>query len=250
MKCLIIEDEYNAFNYLQSMLQRVVPQVEIMGHEDSVEGAVNWLAKNSHPDVVFMDIQLSDGKSFEIFQHVQVNAPIIFTTAYDQYAVNAFKYNSVDYLLKPIHQDDLAAAIEKFERQQFSFDQGMADRLKSLMEPARKKNRCLVKKARHYEYIDVKDIAFVHSEDGITFLYTFDKARHAYSKPVEKLMEVLDEEQFYQISRAQIINVDAIAKVHPHLNQRMKVEPLAGLAGVDLVVTRLKAKGFREWLDR
>jgi len=251
MNCIIIEDEYNAYAYLQKLLTMLIPDVQILSHIESVEGAVNWFSQNVHPNLVFMDIQLSDGKSFEIFNHVQINAPIIFTTAYDQYALDAFKYNSIDYLLKPIHKTDLQKSLGKYQKQHFAFDTKLSEQIKSLFatNEKKKKNRCLVKKANHYEYIDVKDIAYVYSEDGITFLHTFDKQRHIYSKSVEKLMDMLDEEQFFQISRSQIINISAIEKIHPLLNQRMKIEIHAKHGNPELVVNRTKIKEFRAWLD-
>lgn len=251
MKCIIIEDEYNAYAYLQTMLRKLMPEAEILGQIESVEDTVNWFNTNAHPDLVFLDIQLSDGKSFEIFNHIQINAPIIFTTAYDQFALDAFKYNSIDYLLKPIHQDDLAKSLEKYRKQHFSFDVRMSEQLKGIFEQRekKKKHRCLIKKANHYEYIDVKDIAYVNSEDGITFLHTFSKQRHIYSKSVEKLMDMLDERQFFQISRSQIINIEAIEKIHPYLNQRMKIEVASSVGEANMVVNRSKVKAFRIWLD-
>lgn len=251
MKYLIIEDEYNAFLYLQKLLNNLMPEAELLQHIESVEESVNWFMQNVHPDLVFLDIQLSDGKSFEIFNHIQINAPIIFTTAYDQFALEAFKYNSIDYLLKPIHQDDLGKSLNKFKKQRFSFDTQFSEQIQRIFQQQarKKKHRCLVKKANHFEYIDVKDIAYVNSEDGITFLHTFGKQRHIYSKSVEKLMLMLDEQQFFQISRSQIINIAAIQKVHPFLNQRMKIEIAPQLGNPNLIVNRTKIKEFRVWLD-
>lgn len=251
MTCVIIEDEYNAYIYLESLLKKLVPDVYIIMHLESVEDAVNWFSDHPHPNLVFMDIQLSDGKSFEIFNHIQINAPIIFTTAYDQFALDAFKYNSIDYLLKPIHLSDLKKSLDKYHKQQFAFDAKLSERIIGMLnlQDKRKKHRCLVKKAKHFEYIEVKQIAFVNSDDGITFLHTFDKQRHIYSKSIEKLMDMLDEKQFFQISRSQIINIDAIQKVYPFFNQRLKIEVAPNLISIDLVVNRTKVKAFRSWMD-
>ncbi|MEM1328233.1 MAG: LytTR family DNA-binding domain-containing protein [Bacteroidota bacterium] len=251
MTAIIIEDEINAYQYLSSSLQKVRSQLEILVHLESVEDSLNWLSSNPHPDLVFMDIQLSDGLSFEIFNHVSIESAIIFTTAYDQYAIDAFKFNSIDYLLKPIHIKDLTAAIDKFERAQFQINTQLTDQIKRLFasKTAAKKNRCLVKKGNHYEFVEVDDIAFVQSEDGLTFLHTFNGQRHIYTKTVEALMELLSEAQFFQINRAQIVNISAIQKIHPYFNQRMKIEPLPKFGEAELLVSRSRVPAFKVWMD-
>ncbi|MEM9888728.1 MAG: LytTR family DNA-binding domain-containing protein [Bacteroidota bacterium] len=251
MTAIIIEDEINAYQYLSTSLRKIRPAIQILAHLDSVEDGLNWLSENAHPDLVFMDIQLSDGLSFEIFSHIQINASIIFTTAYDQYAIDAFKFNSIDYLLKPIHIKDLQVAIEKFEKTQFQINTELAAQIKTLFtqKTAHKKNRCLVKKGNHYEFVDVNEIAYVNSEDGITFLHTFSNQRHIYSKTVEKLMSMLDEQKFFQINRGQIINVAAIQKVHPYFNQRMKIELQERMKDMELLVSRSKVNSFKAWID-
>jgi len=251
MTAIIIEDEINAYQYLTTMLKKIRPNIQILEHLDSVEDSLNWLSNNGHPDLVFMDIQLSDGLSFEIFNHIQINASIIFTTAYDQYAIDAFKFNSIDYLLKPIHVKDLQAAIEKFEQTQFQINVQLATQIKQLFaqKTESKKNRCLVKKGNHYEFVDVDEIAYVNSEDGITFLHTFTNQRHIYSKTVENLISVLDEQKFFQINRGQIININAIQKIHPYFNQRMKIELQERLKEIELLVSRSKVNLFKNWVD-
>ena len=249
MKVVIVEDEYNAYEYLKLLLNGFEDKVDIVQHIESVEQAVNWFTSNSHPDLVFMDIQLSDGKSFEIFNHVQINAPIIFTTAYDQYAIDAFKHNGIDYLLKPIEREELFESIKRFKRHNFSFNTQLTEKINKSFSQNQKKHRCLVKKANHYEYIDVKEIAFVHSEDGITFLHTFDNKRHIYSKSLERLYALLDHEMFFQISRSQILNINAIDKIHPYFNQRLKVDIKANPNKIEIVVNRSKTSQFKDWLD-
>jgi len=146
MKVIIIEDEINAYEYLKIILSKTGQDIEILVHLDSVQDAVNWLNQYPAPDLVFLDIQLADGLSFEIFNHVEVKAPIIFTTAFDQYAIDAFKFNSIDYLLKPIHIDDLKKAIKKYQDYHASSVPDLSAQLQSLMGNfnKRKKNRCLV----------------------------------------------------------------------------------------------------------
>ncbi|MEM0992595.1 MAG: LytTR family DNA-binding domain-containing protein [Bacteroidota bacterium] len=251
MTAIIIEDEINAYQYLVSMLQKVRPPLQILAHLDSVEDSLNWLGNHPHPDLVFLDIQLSDGLSFEIFNHLHIDASIIFTTAYDQYAIDAFKFNSIDYLLKPIHKKDLRAAIEKFEQAQFQINARLSDQIKQLFaqQTAQKKNRCLVKKGTHYEFVSVRDIAYVNSEDGITFLHTFSNQRHIYAKTVENLMSMLEEQVFFQINRGQIVNINAIQKVHPYFNQRMKIELQDRIKDMELLVSRSKVNLFKAWVD-
>jgi two-component system response regulator LytT len=251
MNILIIEDEINAFEYLQTIILKVKPEAHVLAHLESVEDSVNWLSQNDSPDLIFLDIELSDGLSFEIFQHVVIEAPVIFTTAYDQYAIEAFKVNSIDYLLKPIHVNDLAKAIEKFERFRPQGTSEFTEHIKSLFNTVNqpKKQRCLVKKGNHFEFISISDIAYVNSEEGITFLHTFKGQRHIYSNTVEGLMGSLDTRQFFQINRGQIVNIDAIKKIHPHFNSRMKLELSNTNGKTEFLVSRSKLPTFRAWVD-
>jgi DNA-binding LytR/AlgR family response regulator len=249
MKILIVEDEINAFQYLRDSILKIRPDVHILAHLESVEDTVNWLLANPSPDLVFLDIELADGRSFEIFEHVQVEAPIIFTTAYDQYAIEAFKLNSIGYLLKPIHVDDLRKALEKYERTRP--DTQLPAQLQAVFSQLnqQKKQRCLVKKGNHFEFINIAGIACVHSDDGLTFLYTFEGQRHLYANTVEGLMAGLDGQQFFQINRGQIVNINAIQKMHPYFNQRMKLDLSVNVPGVEFLVSRSNLQGFREWVD-
>ncbi|MEZ5042298.1 MAG: LytTR family DNA-binding domain-containing protein [Saprospiraceae bacterium] len=251
MNALIIEDEINAFEYLKALLQKIEPSASILAHLDSVEDSINWLFKNEAPDLLFMDIQLADGLCFEIFNHVEVKTPIIFTTAFDQYAIEAFKVNSIDYLLKPINPEDLAQALQKFNSQQGHLKTHLNQQLQSVFANLnkQKKHRCLVKRANHFEFIEVVDIAFVYSENSITFLHTFDGKRHLYNNTVEGLVKTLDETLFFQISRNQIVNINAIQKIHPYFNQRLKLELKLPAEGFDFLVSRSKISQFKEWID-
>lgn len=251
MKILIVEDEINAFQYLRDILKKVRPDIQILAHLESVEDAVNWLMDNESPDLIFLDIELSDGRSFEIFEHVEVEAPVIFTTAYDQYAIEAFKLNSIGYLLKPIHVDDLRKTLDKFERTRPSLNVQLSAQLQSVFGKLnqQKKLRCLVKKGNHFEFINMADIACVHSDEGLTFLHTFQGQRHLYTNTVEGLMASLDSQAFFQINRGQIVNINAIKKIHPYFNQRMKLELSVLVTGVEFLVSRSCLQGFKEWVD-
>ena len=254
MNILSIEDEVNAFEYLKSLLHRVKPNINQLDNIDTVQGALNYLQEyQDQLDLIFMDIQLADGLSFEIFNHINVTKPIIFTTAYDQYALNAFKVHSVDYLLKPIHIDDLKKALDRYHTLYTEKNDVAASKLQEMIQSLNKpkKNRCLVKHGGHYEYVDVKDISYVNSEDSITFLHTSNGQRHIYSKTIESLFAELDSSHFYQINRSQIININAIHEVHPYLNQRLKVLLDIKLkAKPDFIVSRNRMMHFKEWLDQ
>ena len=253
MRVVTIEDEINAYEYLISLLQKIDTDIKVVAHHESVKKAVNYFQNNNDYDLVFMDIQIADGLSFEIFNHVNLDKPVIFTTAYDEYAIEAFKVHSVDYLLKPISLDDLKRSIEKFKN---IFDPVMNPSTENLMNVIRdlnrpKKNRCLVKKGGHYEYINVTDIAYVNSEDSLTFLHTFDGSRYIYSKTVEQLFSELDHNEFFQINRSQIVQSNALKEIHPFLNQRLKlILNLPVSADSNFIVSRQRLTSFKEWLDR
>lgn len=252
MNVLIIEDEVNAFNYLKLILQKVRPDYTILKHLESVEDAINWLFQNDHPDLIFLDIQLSDGLSFEIFKHIDVTCPIIFTTAFDQYAIEAFKVNSIDYLLKPIHTDDLQRAINKLEAQQKVSTKDWTPQLDQIFAQLnpQKKRRFLVKRGQHFEFINSQDIAFVSSEDSVTLLHTFQQQRHIYPNTVEEISRNLDPKQFFQINRSHIINIEAIHKAHNYFNQRLKLELLPTVkTEAELVVSRAKVQALKLWMD-
>lgn len=247
MKTLIVEDEINACEYLRSLIAKHMPDCEVVDHLDSVQETINWLHKNPEPELIFLDIQLSDGISFEIFNHVNITCPIIFTTAYDQFALQAFKVNSIDYLLKPISDEDLKAAHTKLLQRT---EHHQTDQLQQLMNSlsAGPKNRFLVKKGNHFEFINVDQIAYIDSEDGMTFLYSNDGKRHIYTKTLQVLMGQLDQDKFFQINRKQIINIENITKIHPYLNQRLKIE-LNLSTEQEFIVARNRMTEFKDWVD-
>ena len=251
MKVLIIEDEKNAYDYLSGLIKRANPTVAISDQLESVEEAVNWFTEGHEIDLVFLDIELSDGLSFEIFQHVEVKAPIIFTTAYDQYAIEAFKVNSIGYLLKPINQLELNQALEKYEKYRPKDLDAFSSQLRSIFGQGQnvKKQRCLVKKSNHFEFIQIKEIAFIHSDHGLTFLHTFNGERHLYNNTIEGLYQELDTKQFFQINRGQIVNIEAIKKIHPYFNHRMKLDLQTTKSNIEFLVSRSKLSEFKTWLD-
>lgn len=253
MDVVIIEDEINAFEYLRSLLKKIDAGISIKAHIDSIRSSVNFFQSNNDFDLVFMDIQIADGLSFEIFNHINLTKPVIFTTAYDQYAIDAFKVHSVDYLLKPIHFDDLKQSIDKyhsfFNSAENHDSRVIAEMLERFHKP--KKNRCLVKKGGHFEYVNVEDIAYVISQDSMTFLFTKTGMRYIYSKSIEQLFDELDPASFFRINRSQIVNSHSVKEIHPYLNQRLKIFlNVQHSAEHEFVVSRKRMTAFKEWMDQ
>ena len=254
MKLVIIEDEYHAHQHLVSLIKEIEPQAEILEILDSVEDAVTWFRHHPQPDLIFMDIQLADGLSFEIFGQVDLAAPVIFTTAFDQYTLKAFKVNSVDYLLKPVEPAELRAAINKFgevyQTAVPAFDQGAMQRL---FDNLRAKNtfrsRFLIKKGQTWQSVPVEEIAHLYSEDGLTFAMDRQKRRYQLDLSLEKLQDELDPHRFFRINRKQIVAFSSIEKIHSWFNHRMKVN-LQPQEPFESIVSRDKVKHFKEWLDR
>ena len=253
MKIAIIEDEINAYEYLVRILSKVESNIQVVKHCETIKASVNYFQSNPDIDLVLMDIQLADGISFEIFNHTKIEAPIIFITAFDNYAIDAFKLNSIDYLLKPVDEEDLSRALSKYHQY---FDEPQIN-INSLIEsiqtgrPAKRKHRFLVKKGNHFEYIDVQDVALVASEDSITFLFSIDGHRHIYSKTLEYLIAELPEDHFFQISRNAIVHIRSIKEIHPFHNQRLLVKLDNKLEReLQLIVSRGRVSNFKEWVDQ
>lgn len=255
MKTLIIEDEQFAVNKLKSLIHQYDSKIEILDQLDTVEDTVEWLSQNKPPDLIFLDIHLADGLSFEIFEQTEVNCPIIFTTAYDQYAIQAFKTKSVDYLLKPIKFEDLKIALDKF-KDMFGIkpQKGLSEdmhALASLIQSQQKsyKTRFLVKAGNLIKTISITDVAYFITEDRSTLIVLKDKHRYVINYTLDELENMLDPHQFTRANRQFIINIDAIFKIHPWFKGRLKLE-LTPPQNIDLVISAEKTKPFKEWLDR
>lgn len=244
MKILLIEDELPAARQLTKLLQAQVPGCTILDTLDSVEGAVRWLRAFPAPELIFMDIQIADGLSFDVFRQVDVTAPVIFTTAFDQYAVQAFKVNAVDYLLKPVDPEDLRKAVERVQTRQAPVD------LQSLVryfQPASYKDRFLVKSGQHMAFISTTEVAFFRSSDGLTQAHLFSGKKYFVDHSLEELDQLLDPRQFFRVSRSTTVRAEAIRKIHPHLNGRLKLDTEPA-APEDLFVSRDRAGDFKTWL--
>jgi len=252
-KILIIEDEKPAAEWLQQLISKLDDSISIFGVIDSVRGAVEWFRQNSAPDLVFMDIQLADGLSFEIFEQVKVPCPVIFTTAYEEYAVKAFKVNSVDYLLKPIAFDELESAFQKFLNQakkEETVQLVTLDLLNKVREMLRKqyKTRFIIKVGEHLKSIPVEDIQFFYSLDKATFLCTSDFKTYIVDYSLDRISEMVDEHRFFRINRKYILSNQSIADIVFYSNSRLKIK-LKKPDEESIIVSRDKVAAFKEWLD-
>lgn len=249
MNIIIIEDEKPAARLLQRKVEKLGLQVNEMLH--SVEEAVHWFQNNTHPDLIFLDIQLSDGLSFEIFETIDIKSAVIFTTAYDEYALRAFKLNSIDYLLKPIDEDDLEVAINKFKQrnqpQNLSLDFEMIKRM--LVNPAEKefKKRFTVKIGQQLKLIDIQEVECFFSQDKGTYLHTLDNRDYLLDGTLEQLETELNPEDFYRVSRKFIVPMKAIKEIQMHSNSRLKLV-LPTYKDDEVIVARERVADFKEWI--
>ena len=254
MTTLIIEDEKPAARLLQRKLEKLDIAVETMLH--SVEESVHWFSNNEHPDLIFLDIQLSDGLSFEIFEKINIQSAIIFTTAYDEYALKAFKLNSIDYLLKPIDEDDLEEAVTKFKNRipkansgnqnlQLDFEQ-IRQMLSNPFEKSYKK-RFTVKIGQHLKVITTDEIECFFSENKGTYIHTFDNRNYLIDSTLEVLEQELDMKDFFRVSRKFIIPLTAIKEIQVYTNSRLKVI-LPTYKEDEVIVSREKVQDFKSWL--
>ncbi len=251
MKVLIVEDEKAAGSRLVRMVREIRPHYQILTQLESVQNAVSYLSEQGCPDLIFMDIQLGDGLSFNIFNQIEVKCPIIFTTAFNQYALKAFKVNSIDYLLKPIDPQELALAIQKFEQLQFpatNFSPAMISSLIEAIQGQRYKDRFLVKAGKSLRYVTADQIAFFYSEDGLAFVLDRNGQRLMVDSTLESIESAVDPKKFFRINRKALVHIESIQRIHPHLNNRLKLDTDPG-APFDFIVAREKASSFKQWLD-
>jgi len=248
MNVVIVEDEKPAARRLERMLTKLNMNVIIMLH--SVETAINWFNANEHPDIIFLDIQLSDGLSFEIFEEIDVKSAIIFTTAYDEYALKAFKLNSIDYLLKPIDDDELATAIRKYSELQKQQSAVKINELKTLLQPtvANYKSRFSVKIGQHIKLIPVQSIECFYSENKSTYLFTNEKRSYMVDMPLEQLTDLLNPELFYRVNRTYFVSINYIQDIVSYTNSRLQLK-LNSYSEEPIIVSRERVKEFKKWLD-
>lgn len=256
MNVLIIEDEPFAQQELIRLLQEQDPAITVSKSIDSVDESIAWL--NDHQeevDLIFMDIQLSDGLSFEIFNKTEVKPPVIFTTAYDEYAIKAFKVNSIDYLLKPIDEEDLARALNKFEkwqapaaRPQAFFSGSQLEQVLSLYKPSYK-SRLVVKLGDRIKHVEAGEIAYFYSEDKVSFIITTANERFIVNYSLEQLESMMDPGSFYRLNRKYIAHIKAIESIDKYFNSRLKIG-LKPPVEDDVLISRTKVSDFLNWLER
>ncbi|MHA4741765.1 LytR/AlgR family response regulator transcription factor [Dyadobacter sp. MSC1_007] len=247
MNYLIVEDERFAYEELKRMMTELRPGYILEKRTKSVIDTIAFL-KTSDVDLILMDIRLADGNCFEIFNHVEVITPVIFTTAYDEHAIKAFKLNSIDYLLKPFDEKELESALNKFENifHNHSYKAGRKNFEQIL--PARAKNRFLISKGENYHYIETKDIAHFYSEEGVVFLHTFGDKRHIVNYTLDQIEQQLDNRLFFRVSRNCIGNVKAIENVAKYFNSRLQLS-FSPACPHEVLVSRIRVPDFLKWMD-
>jgi DNA-binding LytR/AlgR family response regulator len=252
MKVIIIEDETPAAKQLTKLLLAISDEIEIIKQLDSVSSAVQYFQSAPAADLIFMDIQLADGLSFDIFSQVQIKTPVIFTTAFDQYTLKAFKVNSIDYLLKPIDESGLKLAVEKYQELYHKKNPDFSEKLMKLladMNTAKYKERLLVKRGQQLSYIKTEAIAFCYADGKLCFAVDFNNNKHLLDLNLSQLEEQLQPSKFYRINRHLLVNIDAIKKVHTWLGGRLKLE-ISPATDAETVVSRERVNGFKEWLGQ
>ncbi len=250
-KILIIEDEIPAVKRLKSLINKYMVDAEILEDLDSVETSILWFEKHEQPDLIFMDIQLADGQSFDIFEHVEVTAPVIFITAYNDYAIKAFDVNGLDYLLKPIDVDRFQTAVSRFTKLQ-KFSKPNQPNYTNLLEQLRQKDnyksRFLIKQGEQFSIVQVENIAFFQFIDGYTHLFTYENKKFIIDESIEQLSKILSPNHFFQVNRKTILNIKSIDKIVSWFNSRLKVTTKP-VAPDEIVVSRDRVKGFKGFLE-
>ncbi len=254
MTVLLIEDEPQAAVLLEKLIKAIVPDGRVLAKIDTVKSAVHWLRSNPAPDLILLDIQLADGISFSIFDQCDVTSPVIFTTAYDEYALKAFKVNSIDYILKPVDERELRAALKKLD--------SLAGVKNSLSEKAieniglavqmltkKYKERFVIKVGEHLKSVEVMDIIFFFSLEKTTFAQTKDGRKHILDFTIEQLDGLLNPDRFFRINRKYLVAADSIQDMISYTNSRLKLV-LKTSDDSDIIVARERVQEFKDWLDR
>ncbi|HZE84037.1 MAG TPA: LytTR family DNA-binding domain-containing protein [Puia sp.] len=260
MRVVIIEDEIPAATRLARMLQSADGSIEIVKSLDSVESSVKYLQAAADIDLIFMDIQLADGLSFTIFQQIKLNTPVIFTTAFDQYTLKAFKVNSLDYLLKPIDEHELKQAVEKYRQLYPRTDkhmnrpaaEGLSEKIEKLvqeMTATKYKERLLIKRGQQLHYLKTGATAYYYADGKLCYAIDFKGSSYMLDNNLNQLEELLTPTQFFRVNRQLLVNIESIKKIHTWLGGRLKLE-LAPPTDADTIVSRERVNGFKEWLGQ
>lgn len=247
MKVLIVEDETAAFDILVNILKDIDSTIQVLANTESVSQTVKWLRGNPKPDLILMDIHLSDGSSFLIFEHIEVNTPIIFTTAYDEYAIDAFKQNSIDYLLKPIKYADLTRALDKFERLSNVDVVNYLFRLSKLSPVSRYKDKMLIPLKDKLLPIDLKDVSCFYTTDKNTEVYLRDGKSYPYSSTLEQIYLSLNSTDFYRANKQYIISKDSVLDITIWFDNRLLIT-LDIDVPEQIYVSKNRAAEFKNWI--
>lgn len=260
MNILIVEDEDLAVKKLKKTLLSVDESANVVGEADSIKSTVSWLENNPSPDLILMDIELADGQSFEIFNHVQVKSPVIFITSYDEYALKAFKVNSVDYLLKPVQKEDLSLALDKYRQMKkmyaaekeasssISID-ALVKELQQKLQTKEYRKRFLVKHGQKLVSVDVDEIAYFFSDGRLNFFKTTDNRKFVVDYTMDELNDMLDPDKYFRISRSFFISVNSVSQIHDYFGNRLMLQ-LKPETDKEAIVSREKVSDFKNWLGK
>lgn len=258
MNILIVEDEELAVKKLQKTLQSLGEDIDIVGTTDSIASTVQWLQTNPAPELILMDIELADGQSFEIFNLTEVKSPVIFTTSYDEYALKAFKVNSVDYLLKPVQKDELESAIAKFKnfRQAFTDPKkedlkisNLVRELQQTLQVKEYRKRFLVKHVQKLVSVEIQDIAYFYSDDRLSFFKTFDDKKYILDYTIDEVENMVDPGDYFRINRGFLVSVKCIDQINDYFGNRLKLN-LKPTIDKEALVSREKVSEFKNWMGK
>ncbi len=246
MKVIIIEDEAAAVRRLTKMILEIEPSIQILTDLDSIESSVDWLSNNTHPDLLFMDINLADGNSFEIFNHIKIDKPIIFTTAYDEFAIKAFKVNALDYILKPIKKVELATAIAKFKK---SIKSKLPDykELAKAIQQNKSPKRFLIRLGQQIKIVELKEVAYFYTQDKITFLITKEGKRYPIDFSLDHIDGIADSASFFRINRQFIVSMFSIDEMQSWTKSRVRIL-LNPPVIPETIVSTTRSPHFKKWL--
>jgi len=258
MRILIVEDEDLAVKKIRKTLSDVDANADVVGVTDSIFATVDWLQNNPSPDLILMDIELSDGQSFEIFSRIPVKSAVVFTTSYDEYALKAFKVNSIDYLLKPIQKEDLEAALNKYKQMKTMYAgnghnelnmDALVKELQHKLQPKEFRKRFLVKHGQKLVSIEIDEIAYFFSDGRLNFFKTYDNRKFVVDYTMDELEDMLDSQRYFRISRSFYVSVNSINQIHDYFGNRLLLH-LKPPVDKESIVSREKVTDFKKWMGK
>lgn len=259
MKILLVEDEDLAVKKMQKTLASIDPEAEVVGATDSIRATVEWLNTHPQPDLILMDIELADGQSFEIFRQTEVKSPVVFTTSYDEYALKAFKVNSIDYLLKPVQKEELRSALDKYKKMRHQYQTGgdpgavslesLVRELQQKLQPREFRKRFLVKHGHKLVSVGIEEIAYFFSDGRLNFFKTADNRKFVVEYTMDELEEMIDPDRFFRISRSFYVSVSSIEKIDDYFGNRL-ILGLKPALDKEALVSREKVTEFKRWMGK